>query len=462
MGRIGLQRLLTVGLAAILFLSFVLSAVGTAGLIRSYLWRSGVRDLHSLMRPVERFLERPKGESRREIFRRRAERLEGYAARGFRRVSQGRGDVYLLKAGEILQGPESEGEQSWVGLFGELSDGIHLLENGGERGRWQVLSRRIDDEQYDQIVIARPWSPSLRILKTLIGYQILTMTLVLGLALLAVRTLARRIVAPLEELRTWSERVGEAKVEKLEQSNITEVGALQNSFYEMAIRVEEALAAHRSFVADASHELKTPLTAISGMLELVGSRPEMSADDRRQALTVAQAEAGRMSTLISDLLVLSRAQARRSGKRENRALAPLVEEQVETLRLLYPKQDFQSSLDELAVWSINSDAFARIVRNLVENAAKYAGGRPIEVGLEQTKQRVVFKVSDRGPGIAPEKLPHVFQRFYRTDDGRTREEGGFGLGLAIVKALVEEVGGELDCQSVLGQGTTFTVCFKKT
>ena len=462
MGRIGLQRLLTVGLASILFLSFVLSAVGIAGLVRSYLWRSGVRDLESLMGPVQRFLERPKGEPSHEILKRRAERLEGYAARGFRRISQGRGDVYLLKDGRIRQGPEEDGDSPWGTIFSDLPDGVHLLERESENGRWQVLSHRISDEQYDQVVIARPWSPSLRIVRSLIGYQVLTMTFVLGLALLAVRTLARRIVAPLEELRRWSERLGETKIEMLEESDITEVAALQNSFTQMGSRVEEALSAHRRFVADASHELKTPLTAISGMLELVQSRPEMSQDDRLQALTVAQNEAARMATLVSDLLVLSRAQARRSGKRESRALAPLVEEQVSTLRLVYPHQDFQLSLDQAASWNVNSDAFARIVRNLAENAAKYAGGQPIRLELRQTKGEVVFKVVDGGPGVDPEKLPHLFQRFYRTDDGRTREEGGFGLGLAIVKALVEEVGGELDCQSALGTGTTFIVAFRKT
>ncbi len=462
MGRIGLQRLLTVGLASILFLSFVLSAVGIAGLVRSYLWRSGVHDLETLMGPVNRFLERPKGEPPHQIMKRRAERLDGFAARGFRRVSQGRGDVYLLKDGRILQGPDEDGDSPWGNQFGDLSDGIHLLERGTENGRWQVLSRRISDEQYDQVVIARPWSPSLRIVRSLVSYQVLTMTFVLGLALLAVRTLARRIVAPMEELRRWSERLGETKIDKLEESNITEIAALQTSFTEMGSRVEEALSAHRRFVADASHELKTPLTAISGMLELVQSRPEMSADDRLQALTVAQNEAARMATLVSDLLVLSRAQARRSGKRESRVLAPLIEEQLSTLRLVYPRQEFVMSLDQQASWNINSDAFARIVRNLVENAAKYAGGQPIRVELQQSKAEVVLQVVDRGPGIDPEKMPHLFQRFYRTDDGRTREQGGFGLGLAIVKALVEEVRGEMECQSKLGEGTTFVVSFRKT
>ena len=193
------------------------------------------------------------------------------------------------------------------------------------------------------------------------------------------------------------------------------------------------------------------------MLELVESRPEMSPEDRQQALKVAKAETGRMSTLVSDLLVLSRAQARRSGKRELRILAPLVEEQLTTLRLLFPRQAFQANLDAEAVWEVNSDAFARIVRNLVENAANHAGGQPIDVTLARVGEDVRLQVTDRGPGIAADKLPQLFQRFYRMDDGRSREHGGFGLGLAIVKALVEEVGGELSCQSALGQGTTFTV-----
>lgn len=142
-------------------------------------------------------------------------------------------------------------------------------------------------------------------------------------------------------------------------------------------------------------------------------------------------------------------------------LASLVEEQLGTLRVLFPDQEFRSQLDPDACWSVNSDAFARVVRNLVENAAYHAGGKPIEVKLAQSAGQIVLQVIDHGPGIAAEKLPRLFQRFYRLDDGRSREQGGFGLGLAIVKALVEEAGGDLSCQSVVGKGTCFTVLFKK-
>jgi signal transduction histidine kinase len=464
-GPINLQRLLTAGLVSILFLSFLLTAAGVALLVRGYLWRTGVEDLQGVAQPVERFLKNRPPESsdgrrrwRDERGERRGERGQNLVNRGVRRFSQGRGELYLLKDGVIERGIEEGAENLWGRAFSGLPNGVHVLDHQGVR--WQVLSRQIQDPEYDQIVVARRWSPDLRVVRTLVGFQVLTMTLVLGLAVLAVRALARRIVGPLEELRAWSERLGEAKMEKLNESNIAEVSSLQGSFTQMGHRVESALEAHRRFVADASHELKTPLTAISGMLELVESRPEMSPEDRKQALAVAKTETSRMATLVSDLLILSRAQARRSGKKELRILAPLVEEQLTTLRVLFPDQEFLDQLDGQATWSVNSDAFARIVRNLVENAANHAGGKPIEIRLQRCGPDISLQVIDRGPGIAADKLPQLFQRFYRMDDGRSREQGGFGLGLAIVKALVEEVGGELSCQSTPGQGTCFTVLLK--
>ncbi len=434
---------------------------------RGYLWRSGADELKAMAIPVERFLAPRPDESPEEGKKRRTERLPGFASRGFRRFNQGRGEVYLLKQGDVVLGDEDQGDlDDWGRTFEGLSDGVHLIEHRGDR--WQVLSHTLDYPEYDQIVVARRWSPYLRIVRRQVNYQIMIMALVLGLAALAVRQLVRKIVGPLEELRAWSERLGGGSLgvngfEELHKSNIAEVSSLQDSFTQMGYRVEGALEAHRRFVADASHELKTPLTAISGMLELVESRPEMSPEDRQQALSVAKAEAGRMGTLVSDLLVLSRAQARRSGKREQRMLARLVEEQLTTLRVLFPQQEFRAELDGDVSWLVNSDAFARIVRNLVENAANHAGGQPIEVKLQELKGGSLrLQVVDRGPGIAADKLPQLFQRFYRMDEGRSREQGGFGLGLAIVQALVEEVGGELSCESTLGQGTTFTVLLKKT
>ena len=466
MGRIRLHRLLSAGIIAILFLSFLFSAMGVSAMVRRYFWRTGIEELQSFARPVERFLSEPgarglPGEAnnsrRANLGRDRLSR--GAGRRGLRRFNRGRDELFLLHSGKILK-QSDESEESWGEGFAGLDPGVHLLELNGEL--YQVLSRNVSNKEYDQFVITRPWSPFIKTVRALVGYQVLTMTLVLALAILAVRALVRRIVVPLEELRDWSERIGESKIEALSESKIEEVAALQNSFSQMGHRVDEALAAHRRFVADASHELKTPLTAISGMLELLESRPEMSLEDRKQAVGVAKTEAGRMETLVSDLLVLSRAQARRSGERETSLLASMVEEQLVTLRLLFPGQQFDSELEGETAWSVNPQAFARIVRNLVENAARHAGGKPISVRLEGRPEGARLEVIDQGPGIAADKLPQLFQRFYRTDEGRSRDQGGFGLGLAIVEALAEEADGELTCRSAVGEGTTFCVDFKKS
>lgn len=110
---------------------------------------------------------------------------------------------------------------------------------------------------------------------------------------------------------------------------------------------------------------------------------------------------------------------------------------------------------------MNPAAFSRVVRNLMENAARYAGGEPIEVVFLEDKETVGLSVKDAGPGIPVEKQDQLFQRFYRTDSGRARAEGGHGLGLAIVKALVEEGNGQIECLSEVGKGSEFRILFQK-
>lgn len=461
MGRISLQRLLAGGLVVILFVSLVLSATGVAVMVRRYLWLSGLQDLQMTASRVQTYLasvpsDVPPNDPKH---RRRLQRLQRLGVRAGHRSPQGRGEIFLMQSGQLVIGPE-ESEADWGERFRHLPEGVSLLENDG--ARWQVYVRHLKGVRYDQVVVVRPWTGSTRVVRMLVMYQVLTMSLVLLLASLAVRILARKISGPLGELGRWSTRIGEGPSDGLKASSIREVSELQASFLQMAERVDAALEAQRRFVADASHELKTPLAAISGMLELLESRQEMTDSDRARALTVATTEAHRMGALISELLVLSRAQAKRSGRRQDTALATLIEGQLETLRNLYPDETFVDRLDPGLRWSVNPDAFSRIVRNLVENAAKYAKGKPIEVELSSNSEGMLFEVIDHGLGIAPDRLPKLFARFYRMDEGRSRKQGGFGLGLAIAKALIEELGGELRVKSTLGEGATFTVVLRKS
>jgi len=285
---------------------------------------------------------------------------------------------------------------------------------------------------------------------------------VMALAIVAVSLFSSKLARPLEELREKTKSVGRDQVEALTPSSVVEIADLQDSFLSMCQRVDEAMASQSRFVADASHELKTPLTAISGMLELLQNRPEMEPDDRKQALTVAKKEADRMESLIADLLLLSRAQAKRSGAKERVRLATLVQEQIETLALLFPEQSFVLGGDTDVEVEMNPGAFSRVARNLMENAARYGGGEPIEVSFKAEDNEVLFIVRDRGPGIPKDKLKQLFERFYRTDSGRARSDGGHGLGLAIVKALVEETGGSIRCLSEVNKGTEFIARFGRS
>jgi signal transduction histidine kinase len=442
---------LTAGLVLILFLSLLASAVGVAALVRSYLWKRATQETEKVAQGVERFLTI---QDNRPDNPRRANRPIN---RGFRRFNRGPVQILLLKNKQITMGQE-ESEKDWSGLIPQLQEGLRIEEFDGDR--WQVLLRTVQSERADQFVVIRPWTPSVRLVRTLVIYQVLASLVVLLLALGAVSYFASRLARPLEELREKTSAVGKAQVEKLQKSAVLEISDLQHSFIEMSQRVDEAMASQRRFVADASHELKTPLTAISGMLELLRNTPTMEAEDRIQALRVAKKEADRMESLIADLLLLSRAQARRSGDKSEVALADIAQEQVATLKVLFPEQEFELAGDIGLTHTINPDAFSRIARNLLENAARHAGGKPILLTFEETEENKSFTVTDRGPGIPEEKKAHLFERFYRTDGGRARAAGGHGLGLAIVKALAQEAGGEISCKSTEGKGSEFQVTFR--
>lgn len=222
--------------------------------------------------------------------------------------------------------------------------------------------------------------------------------------------------------------------------------------------------AHTDFVANASHELRTPLASIIGYVEtLVDEGEDADPKTRARFLDTTLREARRLQTLVDDLMSLSRIEAEKhdqptekidldrlaataaldAGKPEDRGRIVL-ERSEQPLTVRGDRQQLE-----------------QLVRNLVENALKY--GSPSEnvtVTLRVAEDNMaVMAVADRGEGIAPEHLPHLTRRFYRTDPGRSRAAGGTGLGLAIVKHIVERHRGRLDIKSRLGQGTTVSVRF---
>jgi len=218
----------------------------------------------------------------------------------------------------------------------------------------------------------------------------------------------------------------------------------------------------RDFVANVSHELKTPLTVIRGYAETLAGE-EVPADVRREFLAKVLANARRMQQLVDDLLDLSRIESRSWSPRPERLrLAPLVEEVWGTLapRAAAGALTFAMRVDPGTTLSADPQAARQIMLNVLDNAVRYTpAGGSVAVAAGTGPGGVWVEISDTGIGIPSEHLPRIFERFYRVDPARSRELGGTGLGLAIVKHLVEAHGGRVEAGSTLGAGTTIRILF---
>ncbi len=223
----------------------------------------------------------------------------------------------------------------------------------------------------------------------------------------------------------------------------------------------------RDFVANVSHELRTPITSIRGYVETLLDGALDSREDSEKFLQIIQRQSDRLNAIIDDLLALSRIeQESQEGEipLQNGALSPLLESAVQTCRVEADKTEVQLVLDcpiNLLV-AMNETLLEQAVINLLVNAIKYShkGGTVVlQAGVvgDPEEKKVMISVKDNGCGIAPEHLPRLFERFYRSDRARSRSVGGTGLGLAIVKHIVQAHGGRIDVQSQEGVGSEFRV-----
>jgi heavy metal sensor kinase len=239
-----------------------------------------------------------------------------------------------------------------------------------------------------------------------------------------------------------------------------EIGRLAGAFNEMLSRLDRSFRQIQQFTADASHELKTPLTSIRGEAE-VALMGELTPQEYRRTLTSIVEETERMSAVVDNLLTLARADADQvKMKREPVALHDTVMSVFEALEGAARRKGVSLDLDRIDEACCEGDSLwlQQVVTNLVANAVKYtpAGGR-VSIDLSTDDPWVRLTVRDTGIGIPAEHLPHIFDRFYRVDSGRSRDSGGTGLGLAIVRWVIESHGGTAEVASEVGVGSVFTV-----
>ncbi|MBL8748323.1 MAG: PAS domain-containing sensor histidine kinase [Planctomycetes bacterium] len=233
-------------------------------------------------------------------------------------------------------------------------------------------------------------------------------------------------------------------------------------------RIRRLESLRRDFVANVSHELKTPLAAIQGFVETMLDDAEMPAETRARFLGRIARQTERLSTLVADLLTLSRLDEDNAvdQAREPCDVAAVVRDTIRDLVQLADQRGLhlESTLPEdAALVRADREALRQVAGNLIDNAIKYTpGGGTVSVRVDRTPDLVRLEVADTGIGLSLEDQARVFERFYRVDRARSRDLGGTGLGLSIVKHTVRNLGGDVGVQSTLGQGSKFWVTLPRS
>ncbi len=285
------------------------------------------------------------------------------------------------------------------------------------------------------------------------------------LAALVGAFLARASLRPVDEITRTARQIaagkGSAELGRrisIRQPN-DEVGRLASTFNEMLERLERLFQAQQRLVADVSHELRSPLTTLRGNLDLLRRGAIDDPQMREEALTAMEAEAARMSRLLSDLLLLAQADAGIQLQLKPVELDTLLLEVYrQALVMAAGRVQVQLGSEDQALVMGDADRLRQLLLNLVENAIKYTppGGK-VTLSLAREPGWVSVTVADTGIGIAPEDLPHIFERFYRADKARSRAMGGTGLGLSIAQWIAQAHGGQITVESRPGEGSAFTL-----
>ncbi len=238
--------------------------------------------------------------------------------------------------------------------------------------------------------------------------------------------------------------------------------ALKKQLEEIKDENQKAENIRKEFVANVTHELKTPLTSISGFIETLQDGAADDPEIRTKFIDIIAIETARLKRLIEDILVLSDIENKKETDPEKINIRKSIEETAQIIRPIAEMREVEilTDINEELYITGSDDRFRQMMVNLIENAVKYSnpGGR-VWVSGKQEYGRTVICVRDEGIGIAKEHLERLFERFYRVDKSRSKKVGGTGLGLSIVKHIAALLDAELKVESELGKGSSFYVIF---
>jgi signal transduction histidine kinase len=312
------------------------------------------------------------------------------------------------------------------------------------------------------VVLARPVAVARGVLGGLVVRVVLAAMIALVVAIAVSMVLAQRLVKPMHDVSQAAARVAQGDLsQRVPISEDDELGTLGVAFNDMATALAESQRREREFLASVSHELRTPITAIRGYAEAIEDGAVKGAAGQAEAVGVIRSEADRLEHMVQDVMDLARV-----GSAEFHLEVRAVD-LVSTLGEAITAHQNEASEAHVTLVSdlpeqlaIESDPhrLRQVVSNLVQNALRVtSSGGTIRVSARAEASTAVIEVSDTGPGIEPDDLPHVFERSYLWRASKGVRPVGTGLGLAIVRELVTALGGRVTVASVIGQGTTFRI-----
>ncbi len=354
---------------------------------------------------------------------------------------------------ESRSGNES-GEADAGGIV-SAGDGLTTISTD-ETGKLRVLTQPVvvDGDRIGTFRVADPLTSVDQALQSLrnrfiaVGFGALLLSVAIAI------WLANLITRPLRRMAAVASAVDSGDLShRIDYSGDDEVGVLADSFNHMMDRLEEGFRLQREFVSDASHELRSPLTVLRGRIEQLADNSGDRAAVEAEADELMK-EVRRMERLTDDMLTLAKAE--RGGLVQPRRVP--IDDFVEDLRRDLPllgSRHYHVESTLHGELEADPDRLAQVLRNLVTNAVRHTGSDGhIDVSIGSQNGAAIFAVADDGTGIEPNQLDRIFDRFHRTDEGRSRAEGGSGLGLAIARAIVEAHGGTISASSTPGQGAT--------
>jgi two-component system OmpR family sensor kinase len=273
--------------------------------------------------------------------------------------------------------------------------------------------------------------------------------------------LARTALRPIKAITRTTQQITQAQ-DLSQRIPVTvpndELGRLTETINGMLARLEELFQTQQRLVADVSHELRTPLTTIQGNLDLLRRGAADDPETRTSTLQAISDETTRMRRIVNDLLLLAQADAGLKLYRQPVEMDTLLLEVYRQAQVMAKGVAVRLGAEDQALVLGDADRLRQVLLNLVDNALKHttAGGGEVTLTLRRAAGWVQVGVEDNGAGIAPEDLPHIFERFYRADRSRSHH-GGSGLGLAIAKWVAQAHGGRIEVESRVGKGSTFTL-----